>query len=643
MKKYNKQDIIHVLKGSAFLGAGGGGSYEYGMKLLTQLENMGYTPEFDLYDVDEMEAGAYACMVAALGKPTAIDPTELSSDLPAAYKTLQIAAKTDGHELGYLYSAEMGGFNTMVPIFLSIIAANHGEKIGVVDVDANGRAVPALNTCLTNARGFAPAPLAMAGHKQGEPQYRYISWPENAASAEAMARKLDGDWYSLVGFSTWLMSASEMKANAGINYISYAKRIGAALDNTDMPLYDALHSVMPQIKELYSGKIEDIITDGAGGFDKGKIIISNPNRSDYKLCIVFQNESLVVGKYEKGVLTDEIYMTAPDLISMVDTDTRKPLTNDSVVDIKVGQSVTVFLSPAHYYWWDNKKAYTCFKPIFEANGYHGDFVQYVPFFEKNREPMSETRSMNLQTAFSGGTISHSGSLLQHLQNNLYNNTSGVPVDKMTGIVYTDSDEPLASEPTITEQDMVRNGPQILQLAKDRYVDTGKTEYWAGSFIPHFADEKTTRATREATARPVFDAFDPATLLSLAIGENVGIITWPKSIVPTLERRIAGAGLDGRIKMIKSVDSTDVPTIRTLTPIVDQMINSGIQCIIIGRSFIPEGSSADYDLATALQDACQNRIPILDANKIAARWLELNIHMGYFHSRLSYYTPPAKNV
>ena len=281
MKKYNKQDIIHVLKGSAFLGAGGGGSYEYGMKLLTQLENMGYTPEFDLYDVDEMEAGAYACMVAALGKPTAIDPTELSSDLPAAYKTLQIAAKTDGHELGYLYSAEMGGFNTMVPIFLSIIAANRGEKIGVVDVDANGRAVPALNTCLTNARGFAPAPLAMAGHKQGEPQYRYISWPENAASAEAMARKLGGDWYSLVGFSTWLMSASEMKANAGINYISYAKRIGAALDNVDMPLYDALHSVMPQIKELYSGKIEDIITDGAGGFDKGKIIISNPNRSSY--------------------------------------------------------------------------------------------------------------------------------------------------------------------------------------------------------------------------------------------------------------------------------------------------------------------------------------------------------------------------
>ena len=111
----------------------------------------------------------------------------------------------------------------------------------------------------------------------------------------------------------------------------------------------------------------------------------------------------------------------------------------------------------------------------------------------------------------------------------------------------------------------------------------------------------------------------------------------------MERRIAGAGLDGRIKMIRSVDSTDIPAISTLTSIVDEMISSGIQCIIIGRSFIPEGSSADYDLATALQDACQNRIPILDANKIAARWLELNTHMGYFHSRLSYYTPPAKNV
>ena len=100
-----------------------------------------------------------------------------------------------------------------------------------------------------------------------------------------------------------------------------------------------------------------------------------------------------------------------------DTDTRKPLTNDSVVDIKVGQSGTVFLSPAHYYWWDNKKAYTCFKPILEANGYHGDFVPYVPLFEKSQEPMSETRSMNLQTAFSGGTIGHCGALLQHLQDN----------------------------------------------------------------------------------------------------------------------------------------------------------------------------------------------------------------------------------
>lgn len=141
----------------------------------------------------------------------------------------------------------------------------------------------------------------------------------------------------------------------------------------------------------------------------------------------------------------------------------------------------------------------------------------------------------------------------------------------------------------------------------------------------------------------FDAFEPATLLSLAIGQNIGIITWPKSIVPILERRIAGAGLDGRIKMIRSVDSADIPAISTLTSIVDEMISSGIQCIIIGRSFFPEGSSADYDLAAALQEACQNRIPILDANKIAARWLELNTHMGYFHSRLSYYTPPAKNV
>lgn len=640
---YDKKDIIQVLKGAAFLGAGGGGSYEYGMKLLKQLEVMGYEPAFDLLSVDEMKDGEYAGMVAALGQPTAIDPMKLSEDLPAAFKGLKIAAGTDGHDLKYLYSGEMGGFNTMVPIFLSILSQKSGdEKIGVVDADANGRAVPELGTCLTNARGIGPAPLAMAGHKEGQAQYRYMSWPKDAASAEDMARKLGGSWYDLVGFSTWLMSGREIEENAGVNYISYARRIGAALENKDMPLFDALHSVMPQLKELICGTIEKIDTGGAGGFDKGKIIISNQARADHKICILFQNESLVVGKYENGAVTD-VYMTAPDLISMVDTDTRKPLSNDNTVDIKEGQNVTVFLSPAHYYWWDNKKAYECFRHVFVENGYEGDFVKYSPFYEKNREVLEEDRGMLLQLVYASKDQKLEDVLREHMQQNLYDEGK-VYVSRLLATGFFSAEEPKCEEPTITEQDMVRNGPEILQLAKQRYHEGDMSQPWAGHYISHFADEKTTRAAREAASRPIFDAFEPAVLLSLALADKVGIITWPKSMAPTLERRIAGAGLDGRVTAVKGMECKDgAPDAQVIADLCEELINEGIQCVILGRSYIKGGTFDDYHLAERVQSLLKDQLPVVDVNKVGARWMELNTHMGYFHSRLSYYTPPAKNV
>lgn len=67
-----------------------------------------------------------------------------------------------GKEIKYLYSGEMGGMNTMVPMLVSIIAKQQGgSSIGLLDFDANGRAVPELNTSLNAARGFAPNPVGL--------------------------------------------------------------------------------------------------------------------------------------------------------------------------------------------------------------------------------------------------------------------------------------------------------------------------------------------------------------------------------------------------------------------------------------------------------------------------------------------------
>jgi DUF917 family protein/Asp/Glu/hydantoin racemase len=645
---YLKDDIVHVLKGAAFLGAGGGGSMEYGLGLLDELESKGYDIQFRLLSVDEMDETKYAGMVAALGQPTSIDPVKLADDLPGAYKALQIACAADGNDLQYLYSGEMGGFNTMVPIFLSIVSNTDPKlRIPILDVDANGRAVPALDTCLASARGIPPSPLGMAGHKNEEPQYRYISWPEDAADAEALARALGGGWYDLIGFSTWAMSKGQIKQNACENYISYARRIGEALDNTAMPLYDALHSVIPKIKEFFSGKIVDVVSDSGSGFDKGTVVIADPNGSA-TIGIKFQNESLYVGKYDGKIFSD-ICLTIPELISMVDTNTRKPLTNDNEKDIIIGQFVTVFLSPAHYFWWDAKNAYESFRGTLNDNGYTGPFIKYNPLFEKNRISDAAYREMYLQVPYAGEDQHLEDILNAYLSQNIYSDSVNY-FESFTpkGYFTVDEDE---EEPTVTERDIVLKGPKLLQLIAERYKDNDFMKPWAGHLVSRFGDDKTVRALREATSRSIFDAFDPAILLSLALAEKSSILTWPTTMAPILERRIGSTTLEKRIVSVRAIAGESMKTILQELLAAAQLAidEDGAQAIIIGRSYYPGDGSydPDYDLASQLQSELSQLpgydVPVVDANRVAARWIEMCVHMGYFHSRLSYYVPPKKSV
>ncbi len=638
---YKKQDILNVLKGATFLGAGGGGSFIYGKRLLDKLEELQYDIQFELLSLDEMEDTKHAGMVAALGQPTAIDPTSLSEDLPAAFTALKIACQADGNDLAYLYSGEMGGFNTMVPIFLSIVSdKDPAKRIPVLDVDANGRAVPELGTCLASARGIEPSPLGMAGHKSGQAQYRYISWPEDATAAEAMARKLGGGWYDLIGFSTWAMSKNELQSNAGVNYISYARRIGEALGNTQMPLFDALHSVIPQLKELFNGTIEEIRSDGGGGFDRGMVIIKDRAGGNDRIAIRFQNESLYVGKFENDEIT-EVYLTVPELTSLVDADTREPLTNDNTQDIRVGQNVTVFLSPAHYYWWDGKEAYSCFRHVLDDAGYTGEFVRYSPFFEGNK---GKTSPMRLQLAFVSEDASLEDQLLQYLRQNIYSTADYN--EELVAQAFYDPDAPTTGDPTVTEKDIVINSSRMLPLAAQRYADANCSAPWAGHFISRIGDDKTLRAIREASSRPSFDAFEPAMLLSLGLADRIGVLTWPETMVPLLVRKIASAGLSERIVSVRAVADEGIGLKQALVLAAKQIIDDeNVQAIIIGRSFW--GKNEDYTLAEqvyqALQADPQYAVPVLDPNKTAIRWLEMCIHMGYFHSRHTYLTPPAKNV
>ena len=241
MIHYNKQDIEYLLQGAAFLGAGGGGALDLGLKMLKQVEDDGYDIGLDLIAVNEMESGTMAATVAGLGAPSNVDMQKFEDDLPGAFAALKEGFRVEDKNLSYLYSGEMGGLNTMVPIMLHIVSSKTpDQRIKVVDADANGRAVPELNTCLVTARGFPPAPVGIQGHDKGVPvqdMSRYVAWTRKkdsdtaediAKTAEGIARSL-AIQYGQVGFSTWALTSGELKEGACPQCMSLANSVGQTL------------------------------------------------------------------------------------------------------------------------------------------------------------------------------------------------------------------------------------------------------------------------------------------------------------------------------------------------------------------------------------------------------------------------------
>ena len=368
MIHYNKQDIEYLLQGAAFLGAGGGGALDLGLKMLKQVEDDGYDIGLDLIAVNEMESGTMAATVAGLGAPSNVDMQKFEDDLPGAFAALKEGFRVEDKNLSYLYSGEMGGLNTMVPIMLHIVSSKTpDQRIKVVDADANGRAVPELNTCLVTARGFPPAPVGIQGHDKGVPvqdMSRYVAWTRKkdsdtaediAKTAEGIARSL-AIQYGQVGFSTWALTSGELKEDACPQCMSLANSVGQTL-NVGTPYSEEKLTELKsffdnKIHALCLGTVKSFKRDVSAGFDVGETVIAGEDGKEYKVS--FQNENIVAYDYN----------------------TCMPLTNVDE-DMKIGRKIVVIISASPENWWkSDKNAYKCWNPILDRVSYSGKFIDY---------------------------------------------------------------------------------------------------------------------------------------------------------------------------------------------------------------------------------------------------------------------------
>lgn len=362
----NEKQMIDVIWGATLLGGGGGGSMKNGIDLLAKykFDHPKDPLEITVFDYKEMDKDSYAAVTAGMGAPTAIKDVDFSAYATNAFTTLQeTALKMEPPKmLKYSLAVELGGFNTFVPMMISLV-----NKIPFIDGDGAGRAVPALNTLLLHVNGCNTSPLAMADGQNNKLTIE-LENPRDAELAEEIGRHICMSFGMLSGLSGWMVNQEDLKDRIVNGSVTLSEKVGnvmrlCAENNKEVFTYLNKDSVV-DCKLIGKGKVVKSETVMENGFDYGKVVVSG----DEELVIFFQNENLLVTKNGESI------MTVPDIICTYDVSTGQPLTN---ADITEGMEIAVGAIKVDEKWWKNPNMFEVWKPFLERVGYEGDNIPYV--------------------------------------------------------------------------------------------------------------------------------------------------------------------------------------------------------------------------------------------------------------------------
>jgi DUF917 family protein len=356
-----EQELKDIITGAAFMGAGGGGSPRDGLRLLDELESLNKA-QVTLIDYQEMKDDEWAVMVAEIGAPRAFSEAESFPETVTAFTAMQDVASQSGKELKYLMAGELGGFNTMVPLYVAAL-----EGVPFVDADGNGRAVPELATGLYPSGGIPHSPMTIAG-SNGDVVAVYLNDPMDHHSAENIARHVSMAYGQMAAFCAYVVNRGMIADKLAPATMTLCMAVGKAFREAGG--VDALSGALADeigARELFVGTISEIELKTEGGFDFGITHIDGTEAyAGQSVSIGFKNENMLLRDQSGTVMA-----TVPDLITLVDLENLEPLTN---ADTKKGQNVAVFGATASANWFKSPMGFGCWKHILDRFDYDGDYV-----------------------------------------------------------------------------------------------------------------------------------------------------------------------------------------------------------------------------------------------------------------------------
>jgi uncharacterized protein len=320
-----RADLSALALGSGILGTGGGGNSYYGQLVAGQI--MSDKSAVRVIDVTEMDPDSFAISSAAIGAPLVC--LEKPPSLRALQLGLDSVAAVLKRRVGAFVTAEIGGLQCMFPLML---AAQTG--IPLLDGDGIGRAFPEIQMCTFMIYGTTPGlPLALSGdsgllldartHGNESPS-RDSSDEPSGIGVERRLRKICSDNGGLI-YMTTTFDHESLARTLIRGTIGLALALGRAVESARAERKDPIAAIVEagQGRRFIGGKIIDVERRFRAGHDWGKVLLEGVDADKGRVAeIAFKNEYLILR------IGEEVALTVPDLITLVETETGNPVTTE---------------------------------------------------------------------------------------------------------------------------------------------------------------------------------------------------------------------------------------------------------------------------------------------------------------------------
>jgi DUF917 family protein len=290
-----------------------------------------YPDEVEVVDPDAVAPDATVTSVGQMGAPTiGSEKIPSGTEEVSALTTLE---DVSGESVDALIPGEIGGANSFAPL---VVALQTG--LPVVDADAMGRALPELQMDIFFINGKEVDFAVLADEKSNSVVFKSIDSPKRF---EQLARAVTVELGGIVGHAYPLLGGNTVREFAVPHTLSLCRRIGRVIQDARQDNIDPTPRVcdVTDGDTVFSGKISEVERRHNGGFTTGSVEITQRDRGENaQVCALdFQNE------FVRITVDDRTVGTVPDLITVLDAETGKPILTD---EIQFGQRVDVICMSA---------------------------------------------------------------------------------------------------------------------------------------------------------------------------------------------------------------------------------------------------------------------------------------------------------